>query len=108
MRPTWHCALGCGDVPYSPELYGADGPIPLHHVLTHETNERSATNGPLTVGLMAEKGADMAAPDDTLPMTDKERWEHLQEALAVKRRAEALQPVLRHYTAMLAERMEAS
>ena len=40
-------------------------------------------------------------------MTPEERWEHLKEALEIRRRAEALEPVLRHYAAMVSE-LEAS
>ena len=102
----FRCGLGCGDIAYSPELYGSEGPIPLHHVLVHETNESGAVNAALTVGLMSEKGARAVTPQETVPLTDEERWEHLQEALRIKQRAEALAPVLRHYSRMAMEALE--
>ena len=62
----WHCGL-CGEwIDYSPEVYGIDGPVPLHFLLTHESNQSAAVNDALTVGLMSQKGAVVSAPEPTV------------------------------------------
>jgi len=112
----WKCGLGCGWITYCPELYGAEGPIPLHHTLFHESNQDGATNAALTVGLMAEKGATDMAPEATVtterdPFADVSRHLRLNGHGGLADRLDtvvgdidaAKRETLAHYEGVLAE-----
>ena len=117
----WKCGLGCGWITYCPELYGQGGPVELHFLtihdhLFHESNERPATNGPLTVGLMSEKGATDMAPEATVtterdPFADVSRHLRLNGHGGLADRLDtvvgdidaAKRETLAHYEGVLAE-----